>query len=407
VSGASAPGGSTPDASRAWFGAAIGMFAVGWGANQFVSMLVAYKSERGISTAVNDGLFGIYAVALIVALLLCGPAADLWGRARVVRPAVALSLVASVVLMTGTHSVPLLFLGRFLGGVASGAIFAAGSAWVKELSVGDEGLGARRAALSLSLGFGVGPLAAGVVAQWAPHPLVLAYVPHLVIATVALPLVWRVPESLRPENERAAARSASYRSRLRVPAASHRRFLRVVLPAALWVFAAPAVAFAVLPSLVSGHVGGYPLLFSAGLAGLTLGTGVAVQPIARRLDAPGRVTGALLGLGVIVVGMVLAAIAAGHVWPVLALVAAMPLGAGYGLGLVSGLLETQRIAAPDELAGLTAVYYSLTYVGFALPLVLAWLHPLASYETMIGIVAVVAAVCVAIVWRGESAAEVR
>jgi len=398
-----------------WFGAAAGMFAVAWGSNQFVSLLVAYKSDRGISTAVNDGLFGIYALALIVALLLCGPAADLWGRAWIVRAAVAVSLVATVLLMAGTNSTPLLFAGRFVAGAASGAIFAAGTAWVKELSAGAEGSGARRAALALSLGFGLGPLVAGIVAQWAPHPLVLAYLPHLVITTIALPLAWRVPETLRP-----TAAGVGYVARLRVPAAGHRRFVRVVLPAAPWVFAAPSIAFAILPSLVSGHVGGYPLLFSAVIAALTLGTGVAIQPLARRLDHPGQVTGALLGLAVIVVGTLVGAAAADRAAPVLVVIAAVPLGAGYGLGLVSGLLETQRIAGPDELAGLTAVYYSLTYVGFALPLALAWLHDVASYDVMLVVVAAVGAASALMVWRGssrtaghsgrlrsESAAEVR
>ena len=61
----------------------------------------------------------------------------------------------------------------------------------------------------------------------------------------------------------------------------------------------------------------------------------------------------------------LAAVAADRVAWVLVLVAAVPLGAGYGLGLVSGLLETQRIAAPDELAGLTAYEMAAT-VDFGL-----------------------------------------
>ena len=39
--------------------------------------------------------------------------------------------------------------------------------------------------------------------------------------------------------------------------------------------------------------------------------------------------------------------------------------------LVGGLMEVQRIAGPDDLAGLTAVFYSLSYVGFFVPAVLA------------------------------------
>jgi hypothetical protein len=59
------------------------------------------------------------------------------------------------------------------------------------------------------------------------------------------------------------------------------------------------------------------------------------------------------------------------------------LGAGYGFILVSGLLEVQRVAGPDELAGLTAVFYTLTYVGFAAPIVLAELTGLTTYPTLL------------------------
>jgi MFS family permease len=400
-----------------WRGVAGGMLVVGWGANQFTSLLVAYRDLRGTSAATNDGLFGIYAVALIVALLLGGPAADRWGRAPIVRPAALSSVLASALLIAGDHSVPLLYAGRFVAGLASGAIFAAGTAWVKELSTGRydptaaEDAGARRAALSLSLGFGLGPLAAGVVAQWAPHPLVTAYIPHLLIAAVLLPGLWQAPETVRDPS------GPGFAQRLRVRGVGHRRFLGVVLPAAIWVFAAPSVAFAILPSLVSSHVGGYAIVFGAVAAVLTLGTGVLVQPLARRLDHPGQVSGALFGLAATAAGVLLGAAAAAAGSPVLALLATLPLGAGYGLGLVSGLLETQRLAGPGQLAGLTAVYYALTYVGFGLPLLLAELHRFAGYPLMLGATAAVAAACGVVVaangraqpgrLRSESAAEVR
>jgi len=376
------------------------MFAVAWGANQFVSMLVAYRAQRGLSAATTDGLFGIYALALIAALLLAGPAADVWGRARVVRPAVVVSALATIVLMCGEDSVGLLLAGRFLAGAASGAIFAAGTAWVKDLSAapagGDEESGARRAAVALSLGFGVGPLATGVAGQWAPDPLLTAYVPHLLIVAAVTPLLWRVP--VRQE---AVGSGRGFVKRLRVPSVGHRRFLRVVLPAAPWVFAGPSVAFAVLPSLVASRTGGFGVAFAGVAAGLTLGVGVAVQSLTRRLDQPGRVAASVLGLLLTAAGMAAAAVAAAVEEPWLVLAAAVPLGAGYGTGLVSGLLEAQRIARPDDLAGLTAVYYALTYVGFGLPLLLAAVRPLVSYPLMLAAAAVLAVVSAALVTQGS------
>ena len=46
----------------------------------------------------------------------------------------------------------------------------------------------------------------------------------------------------------------------------------------------------------------------------------------------------------------------------------MLLGAAYGLILVGGLTTVESLAHPGDLAALNAVFYSLTYTGFAAPL---------------------------------------
>jgi dipeptide/tripeptide permease len=82
-------------------------------------------------------------------------------------------------------------------------------------------------------------------------------------------------------------------------------------------------------------------------------------------------------------------------------VAAVVLGSGYGCCLVSGLLQTQRIAPAGELAGLTAVYYALTYVGFAAPVVLALLAHLVPYPALLLGMAGLAAATLAVALTGS------
>lgn len=376
----------------------IAMFGVAWGANQFVSLLVAYQQWRRLSVGTDQALFGIYALGLMPALLICGPASDRWGRARIVRPAALLSVVATVVLIAGDHSTAGLYTGRFLAGVASGAVFAAGTAWVKELSspsyeAAGPQAGARRAAVWLSVGFGLGPVVTGVVAQWAPAPLVSAYLPHLVVMAVAIPMLSRCPETVDP----VAGGGVSLGSRLRVPTAGNARFLAVVLPMAPWVFGAPSVAFAVLPTLVKARTSGYAILFAGAVAGLTLTAGILIQPLARRLDRVDDARGTTAGLLAVIAGLLLASVAAHTLDPALVVLAAVVLGMGYGLLLVSGLLEVQRIAQPADLAGLTAVFYVLTYVGFGIPLLLAHLSGVAGYPVLLLGVTVVAVLSLAAV----------
>ncbi len=61
------------------------------------------------------------------------------------------------------------------------------------------------------------------------------------------------------------------------------------------------------------------------------------------------------------------------------IVAALLLGAGYGLCLIVGLREVEQLAAPDELGAVVALFYSLAYSGLAIPYLLALIAPHIGY----------------------------
>jgi hypothetical protein len=249
--------------------------------------------------------------------------------------------------------------------------------------------------MSLTAGFGLGAGVAGVLAEWAPAPTVLPYAVNVAMALVAAALLRVAPET--------RARSESGRpwwTDLAVPAASHRRFLFVVVPIAPWVFGAGASAYAVLPALMSSRVASAPIAFSALMCVVTLGVGFTVQHLGRNLVNGAR-AGALLALGSVALGMALAGWAATVLTVWAALVAAAALGAGYGMALLAGLQEIQRIAGPDDLAGLTALFYSLSYLGFAVPAVLAFLAPAVSYPVMFSFGALAAVLCLVVVIVGS------
>ncbi|MFC6045190.1 MFS transporter [Nocardioides hankookensis] len=348
---------------RPWQRVSLAMFAVGWGANQFSPMLLAYRDELGMSAQARALLFALYAVGLIPALLIGGSASDRWGRRAVVVPFVALSPVATALLMVWSDWVPGLAVARLLAGISSGVVFGAASAWMADLSVDDApGTGARRAALSLSAGFGLGPLVAGVVAELSAHPLVVPYLPHLVLGVVALVV-------LLPAAGPAPA-SAVRRPLVSLPAVTRgRRFLLTVAPTAPWVFGCVAISFAYLPSVVDAPTEG-ALAFAGILTGVALGTGVAVQPLARRLDDHRPLLAGRVGMVCATVALLVGIAAVTADSRVLLLVAAPLFGAGYGCGLVSGLREVERLAPPDERGAVVAVFYGLTYLGFFAPYLL-------------------------------------
>lgn len=356
-----------PDATRSWRAPALTLFAVGWGANQFAALLPVYRVEDGASAAEVTLLFGAYAVGLIPTLLLVAPVSDRLGRRRVVRPVLVLSFIATVVLLVGGHSLVLLLLGRLLAGVASGAAFAPGTAWVKELSTGPAGTGARRAAIALSAGFGTGPLVAGLMAQWLPLPLLLPYVPHLLLTVLVALVVWDAPEPVLAHQDALDVEAGRVLEALRSPAFVRRTFLT-----APWVFGCAGLAFTTVPQIAA--VPGPDVAVGGALVALTLWTGVLVQPLGRRRSPR---TTVLMGIGGGVAGFLVATLAATTGWGSLTVLAAVGLGTAYGWILVAGLATVEEVAEPRDLASVTAVFYSLTYLGFAAPylgtLLLSWL----------------------------------
>ncbi|WP_170286201.1 MFS transporter [Nocardioides rubriscoriae] len=345
---------------RSWQRIALAMFAVGWGANQFTPLLIAYRDELGMSVQTRAFLFGVYAAGLVPALLVGGAASDRWGRRAVVLPFVALSPLATVLLIVEHDSVAGLAVGRLLAGACSGVVFSAATAWVSELS--ETGAGPRRAAIALSAGFGAGPFVTGLVGQWAPRPLETPYLPHVVLGLVALVLMARVPGP-RPEG-------VVLRPLIGVPDVTRgRRFLLVVAPSAPWVFGCAALSIAYLPGEIGGSQSG-ALAFVGVLSGLTLGCGVAVQGVARRLDDRRPLLAGQVGLLAALVGASIGVLALVTDVRWLLLLGAPILGGAYGCVLVSGLRETERLSHPDERGATVAVFYALTYLGFALPYLL-------------------------------------
>lgn len=371
------------------------MFAVGWGANQFAPMLITHREEQDLAGGLLAAIFGLYAVGLIPGLLLGGPASDRRGRRRLVVPAMALSPLATGLLVLGSQAPAALAAGRLLAGAVSGAVFAAATAWVRELSTDADarsGAAARRAAIAMSTGFGAGPLVAGLLAELGPAPLLTPYLPHLILCGVALAALLPVPETVNTDSAPPTAVS----KRLRLPSAARQpAFAYVVLPAAPWVFASATIAFAVLPAMIEQT--------SAGVAGaisaLTLGAGVVVQRAASRNNAIGRPGAALLAS---VAGLLVSAGAVAADSIVLLVVAALILGAAYGLGLIQGLRRTEQLADAHQRAALIGVFYASTYVGFAAPVLLSVVASATSNEIALCLAAALAASCAALVRKQAS-----
>lgn len=353
--------------ARDWIRVALGMFAVAFGANLFAPLLPAYRITDALNQSQVTFLFAIYVAGLIPALLICGPLSDRLGRRAIIRPALITSAAGSVVLLTGVwFHFPSLLIGRLIVGISMGMVMAAGASWIKEIAPVAPQISARRATVALSAGFSLGPLASGLVAEFAPRPDVIPYLVHLALLLGITPLTWNASGGL-PTSAHSDTPQRFFSSATLSP-----RFLWAVAAWAPWVFGAACTSFVVLPTIAESS---YPIAFAGLIACITMGTGVLVQPLVTRISSSSFIPPAIFGLGLTTVGMLLSLIVAltQNVWSVFP--AALTLGAAYGVMMVSGLREVQIIAPPAELGAATAIYYSLTYVGFFAPFVISFAAP--------------------------------
>ncbi|HEY7880693.1 MAG TPA: hypothetical protein VID31_07600, partial [Streptosporangiaceae bacterium] len=328
-----------------------------------------------------------------------------FGRRPVVWPFVALSPLATLLLVLEPRSLAMIAVGRALAGLCSGVVFGAATAWVQDVSPDEgpsnglsNGLSVRRSALALTAGFGLGPVVAAVLAQWAGDPLVVPYLPHLVIGTAAAAVLAGTPEGSaeRPGRPQPAGR------RWPPAAVRTRRFWLAVAPGSPLVFGSVALAIVVLPEEVTSA-----RTLSAGFAGLmtavSFAAGVAVQPFARRL--PDMLAGAVAGLVCAAAGAAVGIAAVASADRVLAGVAALLLGLAYGLCLVSGLRQAERMAGPDERGAVIACYYAVAYLGFATPYLAAGLGALAGKTGAFAALTVIIAALA--LWTAGYAASLR
>jgi MFS family permease len=324
-----------------------------------------YRTRDGLSAFTITIVYAIFAAGTIGALLVVSRVATRVGRRGVMLGATA-TMIASMVLLAAWKQLPGLLIGRLLTGVAVGLAAGTAITYLIELSLRSDPHAsptwARTVGTVINVGaLGIGPLIAGLLAQWVRWPLTVPYLVLVALGILALIGLAAAPETgaRRPPTSTGARPAGSrHRARLPIPAAA----------ATLTAFAANGL-FAGLSGLFLATTLGRP---SHALAGATLflvfAAGVASQLATVRLHAS-RVL--WLGTLSMLVGLVLLVIAVRLAQPSLALflVSGALIGAGSGAvfkGTTGIVLST---SAPADRLAMTSALLITLYVGLSVPVI--------------------------------------
>ena len=172
------------------------MLVLTMGTSTLTPLLPLYQRDFGLSTGTATLLFVTYTVTVCPTMLIAGNLSDRLGRKRLLLPAMAVMTLASLVFALA-ESVPLLFVGRVLQGLAIGGFLGVGAAFVVDhAKTESKALAAALAGVAFRVGFGLGPGIAGITAQYAPNPRHLIFEIHIVLMILGMIAVGTATETL-------------------------------------------------------------------------------------------------------------------------------------------------------------------------------------------------------------------
>lgn len=346
---------------RFWFPMLAGALVMALlGANLPSPLYVLYQARFHFGADVLTLIFAAYAAGVLAALLCLGRVSDHLGRRPVL--AVGLGLAAtSAGLFLGAVNIAMLVAARAVSGLAVGLVLGATTAGLAEL---EPSRNLRRAALVSAvaslIGFGLGPLMAGVLAQFAPAPTRLAYGVYLMLLVVA-----GVAVALIPETVPARDRRINLRPSLAVPRAIRPAFL----PAALGIFSAFSILgfFAALVSSVLRTTLHQPSPALAGAVVLAVFAVAALAEVAGHRLRSATAIGAgltllLASLGLLQLGLARASLT-------VFLPATAVAGAAIGLTFLGSLAAVDRLAPPGQRGAVLSALFAAAYLGFSVPVI--------------------------------------
>ena len=351
-------------ARRGWLPCYIGgaVFAVCMAGTTLPTPLYSlYQDELGFSELTVTVVYAVYAFGVIGVLLLAGNASDAVGRRPVLLWGLGCAAASAVCFLCAT-ALGWLFAGRLLSGLSAGLFTGAATAYVMELAPGKGSPRAAFVATAANMGgLGCGPLLAGLLAQYAPWPLHLPFVVHLVLVAASALLLFALPETVSEGRPFKTVRPQRPGLPPEVRAVFRPAALASFVGFALFgVFTSVSPAFLAQFLDVDNHaVSGLivALAFFASIAGQS-----AVGRIGERRSLPLGCAGLLGGLALLAWALWW------HLLPLVVLSALLG-GAGQGLAFRAALAQVAAASPARHRAAVISTLFVVAYTGISLPVI--------------------------------------
>jgi len=323
-------------------------------------LYVIYQAQWRFSSAIVTVTFAAYAAGVLAALLLAGRASDQAGRKPVLAAALGASALSTVVFILAPD-VAALIAARIISGLSAGLMTGTATAALTDLAPAPA---SRRASLMATAanmgGLGLGPLIAGLSAQYAPQPTVLVFEVYLAVLAAAGLCLLFIPETVSPRH-RPALRPAG----LGIPGPGRAEFIAAAVArfaafSLLGLFAALAPAFLGSVLREDSHAVQGAVVFGL------FAVGTVTQVLLSRF--PSRPV-MVAGLGLLLARLALIVAALAQAALILFLTGTVVSGIAVGGIFLGSLATASRLAPPGRRGQAVSTYFMACYCGLILPVI--------------------------------------
>ncbi|QIL80443.1 MFS transporter [Diaphorobacter sp. HDW4A] len=339
-----------------------------------------YQSEWHLRPSDITHVFVLYMFGVLISLLFLGRLTQRFGFLPILRAGLIV-MTTGVMISALAWNVPSFMVARMLIGLASGMITTSASVGMVQASPGKD---PRRIAalttVAMTLGFGIGPLLGGVMAQWIPKPLVTAYIPTMLMGALAVYALFQlraepVAQPLDEHDPHATENNtrplARWMPKMTFPPANGRRQFWLASMGAFSAFGMFSLYSSLAPSFMKELVPWSGPAVSGLSIAMILFLSSAFQYAVRNLQTKSVVLTSESALAVCNVLLMLT-IYTGEAW--LFIAAVLVTSFGHGLANVGGMGVVAKLTKPAERAGLLSSYLIIGYMGTIVPIMaVGWL----------------------------------
>lgn len=305
-------------------------------------------------------IFVAYMFGCLATLLFFGRASNSFGFLRTLQAGM-LFVIAGLVLSALASNALVLSIARFLVGIASGLITTSAMlGLIYTIPESHKQHAPQISSIVTVIGFGLGPITGGLIAQFSSWPLIMPYLPVIIGAIICLLGLFSV------KHIHSDKQPFSVAPHLQLPEKQSHSLFYLAGITAFSAFAAFSLFASLAPSFIQDIIPWHgPLVSGATISSILLVSAIA-QICAKRMKPLKALNAGLISF---IFSFITLAICISMQWSGLFFISVLTAGMGHGLGLLGAFGIIHGISNVANRAAVMSTYLFIGYLGTIVPII--------------------------------------